>query len=96
MAPVQRAYMQLCPWSMPTAACRVRRAGELRTFDIILINPSQIRQDWVSSKYMTHIMFGLFVDSIRATCHSKQSTGRGMLQQAIHALKAPVMTWCVP
>lgn len=35
-APVQREYMQPCRWSMPTAGCKVHRAGELRTSNIIL------------------------------------------------------------
>ena len=43
MVLVQLDYMQLCHWSMLTAGCKVHRAGELDTFDIIMTKPSKER-----------------------------------------------------
>lgn len=38
MVQVQLDCMQLYRWSMLTAGCKVRRAGELDTFDTIMTN----------------------------------------------------------
>lgn len=93
MAPVRLAYMQLSPWSMPTAGCKVHRAGEVDTFDIILIKPCYVPQQSRTPGYTYYASLAPCRLCWAPCVTAINFSGRRALQRAILALVSIVTTW---